>query len=236
LIANRITSLPFLVGQSIEITRFPLDIRAKPRISRDVEFDDLLPSTLDTEAPSAARFRAMPSAGLGPSPMLSGIAIEAEIASLERLDLHGLRTRWRQLFRRAAPPHLPRYLLHRIIAYRIQANAFGDLDRETLRFLDQLGRAHLERRSQAAGQARKASLRIPAVPEKRSLKPGTLIVREHAGVLHEVTVEARGFAWQGTTYSSLSEVARAITGTRWNGPRFFGLRGKGRAAKAGDPA
>jgi hypothetical protein len=235
LIANRITSLPFLVGQSIETTRFSLDIRPEPRISRDVEYDDLFPSTVDTGAPSGSGFGAMPSAGR-PSPMLCGITIEAEIANLERLDLHGLRTRWRQLFRRAAPPHLPPYLLHRIIAYRIQANAFGDLDRETVRFLDQLGRAHLERRSQASAQDAKASLRVPAVSEKRSLKPGTLIVREHAGVLHEVTVEARGFAWQGTTYSSLSEIARAITGTRWNGPRFFGLRGKGRAAKAGNPA
>jgi hypothetical protein len=165
------------------------------------------------------------------SPLLCALTIEDEVASLDRLDVHALRIRWRKLFRSVAPPHLQRSLLLRIIAYRIQANAFGDLDGETVRFLDEIGRAHRERRSQGA----KAPLRIPPVNEKRSLKPGTLLVREHAGKLHEVKVESRGFAWNGTTYTSLSEVARAITGTRWNGPRFFGLRRKTqRAASSGD--
>jgi hypothetical protein len=164
--------------------------------------------------------------GLDRSRLLCAITIEDEIASLERLDVHALRIRWRKLFRSAAPPHLPRYLLLRIIAYRTQANAFGDLDRETVRFLDEIARAHMERRSRATGRKGKAPLLIPAVSERRSLKPGTMLVREHAGVLHQVIVESRGFAWNGTTYNSLSEVARAITGTRWNGPRFFGLRGK----------
>jgi Protein of unknown function (DUF2924) len=162
--------------------------------------------------------------------MLCAITIDADIASLDRLDVHALRIRWRKLFRSTAPPHLPGYLL-RMIAYRIQANAFGDLDRETVRFLDEIGRAHREQRSQGV----KAPLLVPPVDEERSLKPGTVLVREHAGKLHEVKVEARGFAWKGTSYRSLSEVARAITGTRWNGPRFFGLRRKThRAARARD--
>jgi hypothetical protein len=160
--------------------------------------------------------------GLDSSPMLCALTIEDEVASLDRLAVPALRIRWRKLFRSPAPPHLPRSLLLRIIAYRIQANAFGDLDRETVRLLDEIGRAHRERRSQGD----KAPLLVPPVDEKRSLKPGTLLVREHAGKLHEVKVETRGFAWNGTTYTSLSEVARAITGTRWNGPRFFGLRSK----------
>jgi hypothetical protein len=61
------------------------------------------------------------------------------------------------------------------------------------------------------------------VPAHRGLKPGTLLVREFEGQSHTVTVVPDGFAWTGATYKSLSEIARAITGTRWNGPRFFGL-------------
>jgi hypothetical protein len=132
--------------------------------------------------------------------------------------------RWRRLFRGAPPRHLPRYLLARLIAYKLQANAFGELDRSTVRFLDQVARAHLERRNRTARGTDKAPLPIPPVPDQRSLKPGTMLVREHEGTLHQVMVEATGFAWNGTSYRSLSEVARAITGTRWNGPRFFGLR------------
>jgi hypothetical protein len=82
------------------------------------------------------------------------------------------------------------------------------------------------------GEARrtKAPPPIPPVPEKRSLKPGTILVREHEGVLHQVAAVNGGFAWNETTYRSLSEVARAITGTNWNGPRFFGLREKAKPA------
>jgi hypothetical protein len=140
--------------------------------------------------------------------------LAADLARLEELDLHGLRARWRRLFRKPAPPHLPRYLLLRIIAYRVQVNALGDLDRDTARLLDQIARERSEGRS----------TRIPPAPDRRGLKPGTLLIREHDGVLHRVTVVKGGFGWNGTTCRSLSEVARAITGTRWSGPRFFGLR------------
>ncbi len=81
----------------------------------------------------------------------------------------------------------------------------------------------------AAGQrSSKRPPPIPPVPDKRSLKPGTILAREHNGELHRVMVLDDGFAWNGATYRSLSEVARAITGTNWNGPRFFGLRDKAR--------
>lgn len=152
--------------------------------------------------------------------------LSAEIAALGDLDLHGLRRRWRRLFRKPPPPHLPRYLLLRIVAYRIQANAYGDLDRETVRFLDRIAREHEKRRACGELRRTKATPPIPPVSEKHSLKPGTILVREHEGVLHQVTVVNGGFAWNETTYRSLSEVARAITGTNWNGPRFFGLRDK----------
>ena len=147
---------------------------------------------------------------------LSSHDIGAEIARLEELDLHELRVRWRKLFRKKAPPHLSRFLVHRVLAYRIQANAYGDLDRETVRFLDQVAR---RRRT---GE-KKAVPAVSGAPLGR-LRPGTVLAREHDGVVHQVTVVEAGFAWSGTTYDSLSAVARAITGTNWNGPRFFGLR------------
>ena len=112
--------------------------------------------------------------------------IRDEIARLGDLDLDALRLRWRKLFRASAPPHLPRSLLLRIIAYRIQANAYGDLDRATLRFLDKIAREREARR--ASGETRRGVPPIPPVDQRRSLKPGTELVREHAGTLHRVVV------------------------------------------------
>ncbi len=142
--------------------------------------------------------------------------LQAELASLDSLDLHELRVRWRKLYRSPPPAHLSRPLLLRMGAYKIQAQALGDLDRDTIRFLDRIAR------QRKAGKP--ATGNVPPVPEKKTLKPGTLLVREHGGTLHQVVVIEAGFAWNGSTYKSLSEVARAITGTTWNGPRFFGLR------------
>jgi hypothetical protein len=152
--------------------------------------------------------------------------LERELASLGGLDIDGLRLRWRKLFRSPAPPRLPRYLLLRIIAYRLQANVYGDLDRETIRFLDRV--ASDWKKQRAGGKPRKAKAvpPIPPVRSHRSLKSGTLLAREYGGTMQRVVVVPGGFLWNETTYSSLSEVARAITGTNWNGPRFFGLREK----------
>ena len=147
-------------------------------------------------------------------------AIENEIAHLRGLDLGGLRARWRSLTGRAAPSHLPRTLLLRALAYRVQAAALGDLDKPTIRLLDRIADEAL------AGKR----VEVP-VPDRAGLKPGTVLVREWEGTPERVMVLADGFAWNGGTYPSLSKVARAITGTRWNGPRFFGLRDqKGRGA------
>lgn len=151
--------------------------------------------------------------------------ITAQLAALQAMDVQDLRIRWRRLFRKPAPDHLPRYLLVRMIAYRIQANAYGDLDRETIRYLNEVGRQWRKRRAAGTGKSLKQSPPpIPPAPLTRGLKPGTLLAREHNGVLHRVTVVDDGYAWNGSTYRSLSEVARAITGINWNGPRFFGLR------------
>jgi hypothetical protein len=139
-------------------------------------------------------------------------ALEQEIAHWRDLDLAGLQARWKALTGRKAPAHLPKHLLLRTLAYRIQADAFGDLDQATIRFLERV-----------ATGGRQASTPVPP-PASRALKPGTLLRREWQGTLHQVEVTHDGFSWRGATYQSLSEVARAITGTRWNGPRFFGLR------------
>jgi hypothetical protein len=139
-------------------------------------------------------------------------ALEQEIARWRDLDLAGLQARWKVLTGRKAPAHLPKHLLLRTLAYRIQADAFGDLDQATIRLLERL----------AAG-GRQANTPVP-LPASRTLKPGTLLRREWQGTLHQVEVAQNGFSWGGAIYQSLSEVARAITGTRWNGPRFFGLR------------
>jgi hypothetical protein len=151
--------------------------------------------------------------------------ITAEIAQLPNLNHDDLRARWRRLLRTPPPDHLPRTLFMRLLAYRIQARRFGDLDRETARYLDRIARDSARRRAaEAATRNPKAPPPIPPVPANRNLKVGTLLAREFGGGMHIVTVVPGGYAWNGSVYGNLSEIARLITGTRWNGPRFFGLR------------
>jgi Protein of unknown function (DUF2924) len=117
------------------------------------------------------------------------------------------------VFGRQPPPHLPRHLLFRTLAYRLQADRLGDLDDASRRLLD---------RSDSPEKAgERAVTLVRHIAEVRS---GTNLGREWNGRLERVAVLAEGFAWNGKTYPSLSQVAFAITGTRWNGPRFFGLR------------
>jgi hypothetical protein len=151
------------------------------------------------------------------------MSAEDEIAHLRGLDVKGLRARWQSVFQRAAPAHLTRHLLFSVIAYRLQADRFGDLDHATKQVLD---------RSVAKEDEPSMSARLASFDQKRAeLTPGTVLVREWDRRSQRVMVMADGFAWNGKTYDSLSKVAFAITGTRWNGPRFFGLRDKdGRAS------
>jgi hypothetical protein len=145
-------------------------------------------------------------------------SIEFEIAHLRGLELSGLRARWLSVFQRAAPAHLSRHLLFSVIAYQLQADRFGDLDHATRQVLDRT----VEKKIAPAMSARLASF-----DQKRTkLTPGTVLVREWNRKSQRVMVMADGFAWNGQTYDSLSKVAFAITGTKWNGPRFFGLRAK----------
>ncbi|MGX9426266.1 MULTISPECIES: DUF2924 domain-containing protein [Bradyrhizobium] len=144
--------------------------------------------------------------------------IEDEIVHLRGLNLKGLRSRWQSVFQRPPPGHLPRHLLFAIIAYRIQADRLGDLDHETRQVLD---------RTDAKSTGVKMSARLVSFDQKRiELTPGTVLVREWDRRSQRVIVMADGFAWNGQTYDSLSKIAFAITGTKWNGPRFFGLRDK----------
>src|SRR5947209_14226699 len=124
-----------------------------------------------------------------------------------------LRVRYRELFRAEPPKAFGPDLLRRSIAHRIQEKAFGGLSRSTQRLLDEMMKAF----------AAKPNGKI-VLP--RRIKPGSVLVREWKGRSHRVMVLADGFAYDGKTFDNLSEIAGLITGTRWNGPRFFGLRSK----------
>jgi hypothetical protein len=145
-------------------------------------------------------------------------SIGDEIAHLRGLDLKGLRARWQSVFQKPPPDDLPRHLLFAIVVYRIQADRLGDLDHETKQVLDQ---------TDAKNTGVTMSARLVSFDQKRiELTPGTVLVRVWDRRSQRVMVMADGFAWNGQTYDSLSKVAFAITGTKWSGPRFFGLRDK----------
>jgi hypothetical protein len=139
------------------------------------------------------------------------VRIEGEIARLRDLSLEELRAQWQKRMRTPAPACFKSDLLFRVLAYEVQVKALGDLDRTTERLLDRLAEAENP-------TVVLASLRRPR------MKPGTELIREWGGTGHRVVVTEGGYAYAGQTYASLSEIARLITGTNWNGPRFFGLR------------
>jgi Protein of unknown function (DUF2924) len=134
-------------------------------------------------------------------------AVETEIGRIQSLGLDELRNLWRATFRTAPPPGFTKDLIARFLCWHIQEQAFGGLDPETTKHFTSLARGDRSR-----------------ADRPRRLKPGTVLVREYQGERHTVTVVANGFVWREATYASLSTIARAITGTNWNGPRFFGLR------------
>jgi hypothetical protein len=146
--------------------------------------------------------------------------VEAELDRLGEMPIAGLRLRYRELFRSDPPKAFGPDLLRRSVAHRIQEKAYGGLSRPVQRLLDQMIKAY------AATPGGKI-----VVP--RRIKPGSVLVRQWKGRSHRVMVLADGFAYEGQTFSNLSEIAVMITGTRWNGPRFFGLRSK--APGAADP-
>ena len=138
-------------------------------------------------------------------------AVEDELDLLPAMPIAGLRVRYRELFRSNPPKALGPDLLRRSIAHRIQEKAYGGLSRPVQRLLDQMMKAF----------AAKPNGKI-VLP--RRIKSGSVLVRQWKGKSHRVMVLADGFAYDGRIFGNLSEIAVLITGTRWNGPRFFGLR------------
>ncbi|PTX63375.1 DUF2924 domain-containing protein [Sulfitobacter mediterraneus] len=136
----------------------------------------------------------------------------ARLAALKAMSVKDLKAEWEKLFGLAAPNNSRKFLEFRI-AYRIQELTYGGPDRETRRMLDLLA-------DEVEGHARSKH----RIADPRNPVTGTKLIREWDGVEHTVTVLKDGFDWQGRKFKSLSAVARAITGTRWNGYRFFGLR------------
>jgi hypothetical protein len=140
--------------------------------------------------------------------------LSVEISRLGSLRLKDIRAAWATEFRRTPAKELWRDLLLRTLVWRLQERAFGGHDKATLAVLESYGQ-------KKAGDVR-----------CQRLKAGTVLVREFGGARHTVTIVPEGFVWQEKTYSSLTAIARVITGTNWNGPRFFGLR-EGEGKKAG---
>ena len=183
----------------------------------------------------------------GASPSRSGAVHDPELHALALLGPDALRRRWRALMGQRFPSGLGRNLALRSLAYREQVRRFGDLDLASQRALaaslvgvrdvalgalealngaDPLHDNSMspQDRAVAPGSSDRARNTGSIVVMQLVPPPGTVLVREHAGALHRVMVLDEGFSWNGRTYDSLSKVAFAITGTRWNGPRFFGLR------------
>lgn len=144
-------------------------------------------------------------------PVGSDRIVEAELAKLPLMPIVNLRLRYRELFRSDPPKAFGPDLLRRSIAQRIQERAYGGLSKDSSRLLRQLVKAV---RGKPNGK-----LELP-----RRIKAGSELVRTWRGTTFRVKVVADGFAFEGQTYASLSEIATKIASTRWNGPRFFGLR------------
>jgi hypothetical protein len=137
-------------------------------------------------------------------------AICRKLESLKSLPIKELKHRWRSLYSSEPPHRVSRELLTRAVAYRIQEQAFGGLKPSTRKLLERLGNDARCRRPLKIVQATPAS--------------GTVLMRDWQGVTHEVKVLDRGVLYNRKRFRSLSEVARQITGSRWSGPLFFGLR------------
>jgi len=137
--------------------------------------------------------------------------LATELAILPGCSIRELRERWRALFRTKPPPAFGPDLLRRSIAQNLQEAAYGKLSPAVQRELNRIVTA-LER------------LPMGKIVLPRRIKPGAVLVREWKAKTHHVTVLDNGFTYEGRAYPSLSEIAREITGTRWNGPKFFGLR------------
>ena len=164
---------------------------------------------MKTRQQKQTRGRATARADTGVRPTSAELA--EELASLDDLDLAGLRAEWHRLYATQPPLRARRDLLILAIAWKLQEQVLGGLTVAQKRQLAGIATA-LRETGEIAGH--------PAI----RLKPGVTLVREWRGETHTVRVHEDGFEWRGTHYRSLSSIAREITGTHWSGPRFFGLK------------
>jgi hypothetical protein len=145
--------------------------------------------------------------------------VDDVLKNLPGMNRDALCRHWQESFRKPAPAGVRREILIRILAYRIQEQAYGGLSAQTRRRLDEMDAA------MSTGDPKAAISNIV------SAKPGTQLIRSWKGKTYTVTIEESGYQYEGRRYRSLSEIARHITGTQWSGPLFFGL--KSRKAKKG---
>ena len=148
------------------------------------------------------------------------VDVEDQLAGLLTLDIAALRERWTTLLGTGPVKCQSKDVLRGLLAWRIQARRYGGLTRDAKRRLVQL--------------APTSGIDKPSIAPTVTLRTGTMLTKEWRGVMHRVHVLERGYAYDGKTYASLSAVARRIAGTRWSGPRFFGLEAKRPAASRAD--
>jgi Protein of unknown function (DUF2924) len=139
-------------------------------------------------------------------------SIAAQLSSLPGLNKQALTGLWRELFETDPPTGMRKELMVQFLAYRIQEQAFGSVSGRNLSRLRQLAKA--------------IESSCKATPQKIRIKPGTRLIREWREEVHAVNVEDGSYEYRGHRFESLSEIARLITGTRWSGPSFFGLKNK----------
>lgn len=143
-------------------------------------------------------------------------ALEREIAALPNMNLAQLQAKWRSRLKEALPAHVRKQLLVPLLAYKLQEQAYGGLRPEIRRQLERIATRY--RRDPGAKKV--------AIREPQRIKPGTRLLRQWNGRTHQVTVVEKGFEYDGECHKSLSVIARKITGTRWSGPLFFGIKGR----------
>ena len=154
------------------------------------------------------------------SPLSDAASLPERLIALTELTLPELRAEWRRLYRSQAP-RLSRNLMVRAIAWRLQERACGGVSAAASRKLLEYGR-----RDAGTPHGRDVANALP--------KPGTRLVREWNGRTYTVTITEDGYAYNGSTYRSLTKIARVITGAHWSGPRFFGLNGKQTGRRSDD--
>jgi Protein of unknown function (DUF2924) len=142
--------------------------------------------------------------------------LASQLDQLRQLNAEELREQWQTLFGADPPPKLRSSLTVQAIAYRLQEKALGGLKPATLRLLERIADDATVRRQ------------VSTTPEKIRVSTGTVLIREWHGTQHQVTVLKDGFLYRAKRFRSLSRIARAITGSRWSGPLFFGLKSSGK--------